>query len=281
MKTISLPPAVGSPDGMAIGFGSLWVGGYKGNAIAQLNPATGSIVRTITVARDPLGVAVIGGSVWVADYGSGQVSQVNPATGKVTATIGVGTAPDSFATIGHQLWVFDQGSSAATVLDPATGKVLRTVKLPVQSGFASTGAGQVWVPDLAGTRQIVIGLDPVTGKLRTTVHVGQHPSEVAFGFGSGWVTCEGAVYRFDPSTGTVRARISASGAAFDGIAISGGAVWVGDLNNDLVDRISPASNTITASVNVGGGPRHIAVVGGGLWVALFDAAAVVRLHRAS
>lgn len=276
--TISISSAVGSPDGMAIGAGSLWVGGYNGDAVAQLDPASGKTIRTITVGADPLGVAVIDGWVWVADYGSSQVSRINPATGKVTATIAVGAAPDSFATIGHQLWVFDQGSSAATVLDLVTGKVLRTVPLPVQSGFASAGAGRVWVPDLTGHKHIVIGLDPATGKVVTTVHVGKYPSEVAFGFGSGWITCEGAVYRFDPATGAVRKIIRAPGAGFDGIAISGNAIWVGDLNNGLIDRISPASNAITGSVSTGGGPRHVVAFGGDLWVALFDAAAVVRLH---
>jgi YVTN family beta-propeller protein len=280
-RTIRISSAVGSPDGMAIGAGSLWVGGYDGDAVAQLDPVSGKAIRTITVGANPLGVAVIDGSVWAADYGSGQVSRIDPATGKVTATITVGSAPDSFATIGRQLWVFDQGSSAATVLDPVSAKVLRTVPLPVQSGFASTGAGKVWVPDLAGTKRIVIGLDPATGKVAVTVHVGKFPSEVAFGFGSGWVTCEDAVYRFDPATGVVRKIISAPGAGFDGIAISGGAVWVGDLNNGLIDRISPARNAITGSVSTGGGPRHVVAVGGDLWVALFDAAAVVQLHPAN
>lgn len=127
----------------------------------------------------------------------------------------------------------------------------------------------------------MIGLDRVTGKIKTTAHLGANPSEVAFGFGSGWVTCQDAVYRFNTSTGAVTAKISSPGAGFDGIVISGGAVWVGEITTGLVDRISPTSNSITGTVTLGGGPRHIVATGGDLWVALFDSADLVRLHPAS
>jgi streptogramin lyase len=127
----------------------------------------------------------------------------------------------------------------------------------------------------------VIGLDSASGKIVTTARVGPDPSEVAFAFGSGWVTCKGSVVRFDPATGAVTATIGAPAAGFDGIAVSGGAVWVGDLLGGVIDRISPASNAITAIVHVGGGPRHIVAVRGDLWVALFDDGEIVRLHPRS
>ena len=265
---------------MTIGAGSLWVGGYGASAVAQLDPVTGKTIRTITVGSSPLGVAVIGASVWTANYGDGTVSRIDATTGKVTATVTVGKSPDSFAMIGGRLWVLDQGSSAASVIDLAGDKVIRTVSLPVQAGWAAAGAGEVWVPDLQGSSQSMIGLDRVTGKIKTTVHLGANPSEVAFGFGSGWVTCQDAVYRFDTSTGAVIAKISSPGAGFDGIVISGGAVWVAEITTGRVDRISPASNSITGTVTLGGGPRHIVAIGGDLWVALFDSADLVRLHPA-
>lgn len=265
---------------MTIGAGSLWVGGYGSSSVAQLDPLTGRTIRTITVGSSPLGVAVIGTSVWAANYGDGTVTRIDAATGKVTATIAVGQSPDSFATIGGRLWVFDQASSAASVIDLASDKVVRTVRLPVQAGWAAAGAGEVWVPDLQGSSQTMIGLDRVTGKISTTVHLSAYPSEVAFGFGSGWVTCKDAVYRFNTSTGAITAKISSPGAGFDGIAISGGAVWVGEITGGRVDRISPSSNSIAGMINLGGGPRHIVASGGDLWVALFDSANLVRLHPA-
>lgn len=271
---------LGSPDGMVLARGSLWVGGYGGSAIEQVDPATGRRMRTIAVGTDPLGVGAAAGSVWAADYGSGQASRIDPRSGTVTATVRVGSKPDSFAMIGGRLWVFDQGSSAATVLSPRSGRVLRTVRLPVRAGWASAGAGLVWVPDLQGSSRTVIGLDPGSGRIRVTVHAAPYPSEVAFGFGSGWVTCKGWVIRFDPRTGAVRARIGRSAAGFDGIAVSHGAVWVADLLGGAVDRIDPATNRITATVAVGVGPRHLIAYRGQLWVSLFDAAELVRLRPA-
>jgi YVTN family beta-propeller protein len=278
VRTITIGSAVGSPDGMASGAGSLWVGGYGGSSIVQIDPATDHLVRTIGVGASPLGVAVIGGSVWVADYQGSQVSRINPATGKVTATVGVGQAPDSFAVIGQRLWVFDQGQQAASVLNQARRKVQRTVPLTVQSGFASAGAGRVWIPDLEGATRTVIGLDAATGRVRTTVRTAPHPSEVAFAFGSGWVTCEGAVIRFSPRTGAVQATIRDAAAGFDGIAADDGAIWVADSNGGVVDRISPATSKITGSVRVGSGPRHIIAISGDLWVDNFADGTLMRLH---
>lgn len=268
----------GSPDGMVLADGSLWVGEYGSDLVAQLDPATGAVVRTVRAGASPIGIWAGAGAVWAAGYGSAQLSKIDPASGRVTATVPVGSAPVSMGAIGHQLWVFDQGSSAATVLDPVTGKVRRTVELPVQAGFATTAAGRVWVPDLNGGSQTVIALDQRTGAITSKVRVGPYPSEVAFGSGSGWVTCKGAVYRFSLSSGAVTAEIKSPGAGFDGIALAGGSVWVGDLLRGRLDRIDPARNAITASIPLGGSPRHIVARGRDLWVALFDRGTVVHLR---
>src|SRR5215469_13355101 len=76
-QKIAINSAVGSPDGMALGAGSLWVGGYQGSAIAQVDPATGRYMRTISVGTSPLGVSVLSGSVWAANFGDGTVSRID------------------------------------------------------------------------------------------------------------------------------------------------------------------------------------------------------------
>ena len=78
--------AVGNPDSLAYGAGSVWAVGRTDGTVSRINPATHAVVQQIPVGTDPAAVTVTGGDVWVANSGDGTVSRINAAAGRVVDT---------------------------------------------------------------------------------------------------------------------------------------------------------------------------------------------------
>jgi hypothetical protein len=66
-----------APIGVALGFGSLWVGDLDVKTIDRVNPRTRRIIGRLRVGGIPIQVATGFGSVWVGD-GSGRVLRIRP-----------------------------------------------------------------------------------------------------------------------------------------------------------------------------------------------------------
>jgi DNA-binding beta-propeller fold protein YncE len=71
---------------MVAGFGALWVtNGDSNGSVSRINPATGTVTRTLTNVPDVTAAAA--GSLWgTGNYGG--LYRVDPATGRVTTTSG-------------------------------------------------------------------------------------------------------------------------------------------------------------------------------------------------
>ncbi len=52
------------------------------------------------------------------------------------------------------------------------------------------------------------------------------------------------------------------------VAVGAGAVWVANSADGTVSRIDPATNTVTATITLGGEPVAVAVSGTTVWVAV-------------
>ena len=98
-------PVGNGPAGIALGAGAVWVALGLDDALARIDPETGSVTKTIPVGRAPAGLAVGAGAVWVANSGDGTVSRVDPQTDEVVATIPVGASPQDVAVAGRRVWV--------------------------------------------------------------------------------------------------------------------------------------------------------------------------------
>jgi len=99
-------PAGGGDSGLAWAEGKLWVGHYRERKIYQIDPATGTILRTIESKRFVTGVTWVDGELW------------------------------------HGTWEGDE--SDLRRIDPVTGELLETVEMPPGigvSGLESDGAG--------------------------------------------------------------------------------------------------------------------------------------------
>ena len=259
--------AVGSPDGLAYGDGSVWAVNGTGGTVSRIDPATHAVVQQIPVGVNPAAVTVADGDVWVTNSGDGTVSRINAAAGAVVQTIPVGNVPDAIASGPSGIWVADQGDATVDRIDPATGDVTMP-DIPVgglPDGIA-VGPDAVWVAN--GQDGTVTRIDPATGQPGGPVPVGSGPEGIAITPAAVWVanSLDLTVDRLDPVTGKVTAAIGVGDGPGAIVAASDG-VWVSDEFGATLDRIDPRTNQVSRVISVGSSPRGIAAAGSGVWVA--------------
>jgi hypothetical protein len=105
-------------------------------------------------------------------------------------------------------------------------------------------------------------------------------TDVATGFGAVWVAGAEGVAHVDPATGEVVADIRVPGTGDYGrIAVGQGSVWVTapelrpDGSRGNLVRIDPATDEVTATINIGGPIQGLATGDGSVWVTVPDGAA--------
>jgi outer membrane protein assembly factor BamB len=82
----SIPaPGKGCDSGLAWAEGSLWVGEYQARKIHRIDPASGTVLRTIESDRFVTGVTWVDGELWHGTWEGEQseLRQVDPADGRV------------------------------------------------------------------------------------------------------------------------------------------------------------------------------------------------------
>src|SRR5215471_18640567 len=82
-------PGGGGDSGLAWAEGSLWVGQYRERKIHQVDPDTGTILRTIESKRFVTGVTWVDGELWHGTWEGDQsdIRRVDPSTGAVLETL--------------------------------------------------------------------------------------------------------------------------------------------------------------------------------------------------
>ena len=78
-------PGNGGDSGLAWAEGTLWVGQHRGRRIHQINPETGSVLRTVESDRFVTGVTWVDGELWHGTWQdeASDVRRIDPETGEV------------------------------------------------------------------------------------------------------------------------------------------------------------------------------------------------------
>jgi glutamine cyclotransferase len=78
-------PGAGGDSGLAWAEGSLWVGHYRARKIYQVDPDTGTVLRTIESTRFVTGVTWVDGELWHATWEGDEsdLRRIDPQTGAV------------------------------------------------------------------------------------------------------------------------------------------------------------------------------------------------------
>jgi glutamine cyclotransferase len=87
LTTIPVPD--GGASGMAWAEGSLWVGQYRSKKIHQVDPQTGTVLRTIESNRFVTGVTWVDGDLWHGTWegDASELRRIDPRTGDVLESI--------------------------------------------------------------------------------------------------------------------------------------------------------------------------------------------------
>jgi DNA-binding beta-propeller fold protein YncE len=138
----------GTPIGIAPAGGKVWVG-LGSDGIAAIDTATGTVVATI--AGDQAGWTAYDDShVWV-NVGA-TVAQIDPATATVTRTVAVGTRPEDGTVADGRVWVGDGSGDLYWFPVDGEATQARSAPSSVQNPFVAAELdGQLWLVDFQGT----------------------------------------------------------------------------------------------------------------------------------
>jgi serine/threonine-protein kinase len=273
-----------TPTAIAAGEGGVWVASRTGNAFSRIDPKTNAI-RRITTGSGPRDVVIAKGVVWVL-YSTAVIEQIDPASGTIVRTFTRDQTPGLglLSSDGETVWgalLCACGDSTGAMADHEGLVVYRRQPSDVLSPLGyqtwefptaaptgiAVGEGAVWVANDYNAIADVTRFDPESGTVAELIPIEGGASAVTVGGGAVWVAnpVGGTVSRIDPSRNAVVERVPVGDGPL-GIAFGAGAVWVANYGDGTVSRIDPATNAVVATLEVGTHPDHVAVGEGGVWV---------------
>src|SRR6202046_1935959 len=185
-----------------------------------------------------------------------------------SATIKVGGTADWVLVTDDAVWVASTRPYAVLRIDPATNKIVATVKVSGEacSGLAF-GFGSIWVP-ICGEKPELVRIDGAKNTISGTLPIAPAAPEggIATSEDSVWIVTDknGTLNRIDPSTNSVRQRISIPSGSYNPL-FSNGIVWITGPESDLLTAVDAITGKIIESVPVGPKPRFLTAGGGSVW----------------
>ena len=169
------------PVSLAYGGGLIWVA-TSTTSLVSINPATGTVVRTVPIALNNYGVAFAGGKVWVAgtkptapsvrprlrtrvNTAAGEVASFSPTTYVAGTSVSLGVEPYAITFDGSDLWVSDYYAPRTYALSPTTGAVLGNAVTGSEPYFSSVGLQQLIVSNYGDSTLSEIALTSPTSSV--------------------------------------------------------------------------------------------------------------------
>jgi len=78
-----IPLPAGSRSAIALGAGSVWIADRGEGAVRRIDPATGAVIKTISLDDGPSAMAFGHGAVWVANEREDSVARIRPETNSI------------------------------------------------------------------------------------------------------------------------------------------------------------------------------------------------------
>lgn len=164
-----------NPGGGVMANGHLFIPGSGGNTVTDIDTATATVTRTITLAGSNLAAAQYDGTnLWVTEFNNADVARINPTTGAVLGYSPVGSNPTNILYANGSIWVGATGTDTVTQLTTA-GAVTRTIHLGGNNISNIVYDGQViWTVNYGGA--FVSQINASTGAVDpTTLSTGANP----------------------------------------------------------------------------------------------------------
>lgn len=193
---------------VAAGANGVWVTQPNEGQVLRIDPLSGDVVAEIPVDGFPQGVDVGFGSVWVAaadppDGANGAVVRIDPRSNEVVRTILVPNLPEYLDAGAGAVWATSNNGTIAEI-DPRTNQLVSTIRITEGGRTTVTvGGGAVWAAELTGAGEdaVVVRIDPETAEVEgEPVVLGRNPAGMAFGARALWVANydDGTITRYVP-----------------------------------------------------------------------------------
>lgn len=256
-------------EGLASGFGSVWVGGVRDRELVRLDAGSRKVQARIPIGEFPTDVIATDDAVWAVVNPGEQTStivRIDPSRNRVTDRIGVPRLITWPRLLGDDraLWVV--GREKGVRIDPQRAKVAGEVTWNLDGGVYARSFGlagdDLWVRGEDGQLR---HLDATTGAVKGKASSPAGLANVAVIPDGGVVVAnfDGTVTRIDAVSGRTRwttrpagripAGASGSGRTERTIAIAGGLAWL------LTENPQRASERLTA-IDLGDGRTRTATV---------------------
>jgi glutamine cyclotransferase len=226
----------GSPGGIAIGAGYVWVGNFDERVgVTIVDPATNAIVGRLTGVGEVVALLVNGEEIWMADY-NGFVIRVDAGTRATLARIAVGGNPEALAAGFGRIWASNYDGSVSAI-DAQTNRTVGRIGGDSDMDAVTTTGAAVWATSLYG--KTLLQIDPQSNAVvRRIVLPGQGAGVVAVG-NLLWVPLYDSdlVVAVDGASGAVVRRVRAGSQPRD-TAFDGANVWVADQGSNAVSKIA-------------------------------------------
>ena len=231
-------PIGGSPGGIALAGGSIWVGDFRPNGVVtRLDPASNRVIGQLVLGGQPAGLLGDGVTLWVADY-SGSVVRVDTRTNAVVARIPLGGNPEALALGFGLLWVSNQDGTL-TAIDPSTNAVAGAkVTGDPDLDAVAIGSDALWTTSFYGGT--LLKVDPASRQVVRRVRLGGEGSGVLVRGGSVWASVydAGIVVRVDAASGRIVQRVRVGVKPRD-LVFDGTSIWVVNQGSSTISQITP------------------------------------------
>ncbi len=217
---------VGGAGVVAVSDQAVWSAGVPGNAIDQIDPDTGTVVRTIGLGTARVAALAFGSdALWVADALNDAVIEVETTAGLVKRRMPLPLKPTAMIVDGESLWVADYTNAEVAQVDLASGQILARLHVGGGPTALARGDDALWVVNSLDST--VSRINPEVSAVVATLPVGSGPVGIAFGDGDVWVANQysAALSHVDPATNTV-IKTSATDGEPAAVSMVGNTPWV-------------------------------------------------------
>ena len=184
-----------TPFGLEVSGHTAWVTDLDQGLVAEVNTTTGRVTRVLGGVPNPEGMALGFGSLWVVRHRDGSIARIDLKSWAVTAVIKLpGTGPNSICGMcvdqvvagPSALWVPLNLGNAVARIDPTTNTVTADTPIGLDVDSLAVDATSVWVAGWDGsvpctdTHAVLARLEPESGSLsgRLVIPCASNPTVV-------------------------------------------------------------------------------------------------------
>lgn len=224
---------------LAYGWGSIWIPSCGAKKLLRVEEATGKTIAEIPAdpANSEGGITVGDGSVFIVVKPS-TLLKIDPVGNTIVAKLDLPSDSENPFFGDGYVWVASFGHNALLKVDPKSMQLVATIPIGPKPRFITIGAGSVWTVNQGDGS--VSRVDMKSGKLVATIECGLSGpgGEITFGAGSAWATLFNIpLTQIDPATNTATKQWAGKGG--DGLQFGFGSLWLSNLAQQTVWRISP------------------------------------------